>query len=70
MSDTGESAFPIQVIRPDGGVEVWYGLSLRDYFAGQALIGLIQNPASSLGDDAIAAFQAADAMLKAREVSP
>lgn len=49
------------------------GMTLRDYFAGQALIAL---PHRGCGadldhyDTATAAYQMADAMLKAREVKP
>ena len=49
------------------------GMTLRDYFAGQALVAL---PHRGCGadldhyDTAIAAYQMADAMLKAREVKP
>lgn len=56
----------------------WAGMSLRDYFAAQAMQGLIQqvfNNGNSLGKDfkeentglAIAAYTIADAMLEARK---
>ena len=49
------------------------GMSLRDYFAGQALTGLLSNPSyvgyvNSDGPKLIAqAYRAADLMLEARE---
>mgnify|MGYP006935522009 CR=1 FL=1 len=44
------------------------GMTLRDYFAGQALVGLLSHP--NLKDDikfAATSYKIADAMLKARE---
>lgn len=50
------------------------GMTLRDWFAGQALAGLLANPDGrrSWGnaDWADEAFDQADAMLKAREPKP
>jgi hypothetical protein len=45
-----------------------YGMSLRDYFAGQALAGLLANPNTreTRTDTALAAYFIADALLKAR----
>lgn len=46
------------------------GMSLRDYFAGQALVGLSANPVwsdASWERTAEAAYEAADAMLEARK---
>lgn len=43
MADDGGSAFPM-VAHPDihGGYQpTMYGMSLRDWFAGQALVGMI-----------------------------
>jgi hypothetical protein len=42
-----------------------YGMSLRDYFAGQALQGIANNEAT-WSDIAKSAYAAADAMLAAR----
>ena len=46
------------------------GMTLRDYFAGQALCGMLANPemclASTNQDDAAMAYEAADAMLAER----
>jgi hypothetical protein len=61
----GGPAFPLA---PGGGYDVRAdraGLSIRDWFAGQALVGLTQCVAmTSLGERA---YQVADQMMKARE---
>jgi hypothetical protein len=60
----GGPAFPI----PDEG---WPGMTLRDWFAGQALAGI--SAQYGTGDAAMIAvecYEHADAMLKAREVKP
>ena len=66
-------AFPIVI---DLGDDVKYqtGMTLRDYFAGLAMQGLIASPRGLLGkneitdvDYAQAAYLIADAMIKARE---
>lgn len=63
-------AFPI-VIDLDGSVTYQTGMTLRDYFAAQALIAWhcnVEDEASKHPDSvAIWCFQLADAMLKARE---
>jgi hypothetical protein len=48
------------------------GMTLRDWFAGQALVGLIADPSrdGSTDDRARYAYAYADAMLRAREVKP
>ena len=48
--------------------EVNAGMDLRDYFAGQVIIGLLNESNSDFADDAIAelAYSLADAMMKAR----
>ena len=45
------------------------GLTVRDYFAGQATAGLLANPNynNHVGEDARLAYELADAMIKARE---
>jgi len=65
-------AFPIVI---DTGLSVKYetGMDLRDYFAAQALQGLIHHfDFTTFRDDpmrlAAWAYDAADAMMKAREV--
>jgi len=44
----------------------WHGMSLREWFAGQALVGLAQTNMSIMGT-AQTAWDLADAMLKAGE---
>ena len=69
----GGPAFPTRQIHatrcPKCGVNSSDGMSLRDYFAGQALAGILsrENPPELLADVADDAFAYADAMLKARE---
>lgn len=49
--------------------EMFPGMTLRDYFAAQALTGLLANPdgGSSIGEVARCAYRYADAMLAARD---
>jgi hypothetical protein len=47
-----------------------YGMTLRDWFAGQALAGMLANPDSWTQAGGVMAYRYADAMLKAREVKP
>jgi len=75
--EDGGPAFPSSVERPgdEGSREVisYKGMSLRDWFAGQALAGILACPADYAGakgfDGRVArAYEYADAMLKQREV--
>jgi hypothetical protein len=68
--DDGGSAYPLH----PGVLPEWKGqtgMSLRDYFAGQALAGLLANPEMtalfSISEMAKPAFGAADAMIAARK---
>jgi hypothetical protein len=61
----GGPAFPF-----DGYGERVPGMTLRDWFAGQALAGMLANPDSWTGDRGVMAYRYADAMLRAREVKP
>ena len=84
MSDkinNGGPAFPLgptagtMKANPDGTLIVTHygmesGLTLRDYFAAAALHGLMAYYGGFCDQDAKAAYSAADAMLKAREVKP
>lgn len=45
----------------------YLGLTLRDYFAAQAIIGWRDSPRLSAEEDAKEAYLVADAMIKARE---
>ncbi len=68
--DNGGSAFPTVPVNSDEP-ERYAGMSLRDYFAGQALMGLIASDDEDAGDriEDIPkyAYFIADAMLKARK---
>jgi len=77
MSDPdGGTAFPI--VHPDGGGVQYFGMSLRDYFAAQALQGQMQREkdfgktvreqgfAKYAAHIAETSYQLADAMLAAR----
>ena len=66
----GGPAFPN--VPPDSQYSKWdMGMTLRDYFAAAALQGLMADGGgTSWDDDAKAAYRAADAMIKAREVKP
>jgi hypothetical protein len=63
MEDNGGTAFPV----PESyGTRL--GMSLRDWFAGQALVGLCAYDETPEGL-ARASYQVADAMLKARDTT-
>ena len=64
-TNTGGPAFPVVI---DRGLTVdWsQGMTLRDYFAAKAMQGLM-DAAMPMPEIAQAAYQMADAMLKARE---
>jgi len=68
MINNGGSAFPLIV---DRGVDsqVWEGISVRDYFAGQALSGLSVPTVrfNDIGYIAHMSYLIADAMLAERE---
>jgi hypothetical protein len=75
MSDTkkdGGPAFPSQALGTDGlpVSELSGGMTLRDYFAGQALIAVIERGSGcnfSYEDYGKEAYKFADGMIKARE---
>lgn len=63
----GYAAFPLE---GNESVDEERGMSLRDYFAGQALAGMLANPKNTVSSphvDSSYAYQYADAMLKERE---
>lgn len=69
MKDGGP-AFPVTGVSAEGGYITQRGLSLRDYFAGQALAGIMSN--ENYNEEpydvcAATAYMFADAMLAARE---
>lgn len=73
----GGAAFPFGESRYDGGnhylgKQYWPGMSLRDWFAGQALIGLLsgqysRNGGANLKEVPEEAYKIADALLTARD---
>jgi len=70
-----EPAFPCHPRGSDGmpTAEISYGMTLRDWFAGQALAGYFANRGtphmnSADHDTATYCYETADAMLKARSV--
>ena len=67
---TRKPAFPVS-FGPDGTPGYDDGMTLRDYFAGQALVGLVASKLHTLAfqpkDDASYCYALADAMLKERE---
>lgn len=77
-TNTGGPAFPlVHEIHPEPGhpegtraIKVYEGMTLRDYFAAKAMMGLGCNPNHvNMTDDEIAkwSYNLADSMLKARE---
>ena len=74
LRDNGDTAFPFTV-EPGRGtsVENHYGMSLRDWFAGQVIATIvaedIRAPKSldGAGRVAVIAYEVADAMLEARK---
>ncbi len=71
INDDGGAAFP--VVHPDGKGVQYFGMSLRDYFAANAMAGLLtarhpdhfgQDGAEVLANDS---YAIADAMLEARK---
>ena len=59
-------AFPQAIRYKEGGVHSWNGMTMRDYFAGQALVGILSNEGWSK-DIAQMAYAVAEEMLVARE---
>jgi len=78
-STDGGPAFPLRSERQSGPFETevttYFGMSIRDWFAGHALAGILASLAGEKGQIpnieksvAESAYDYADAMLKAREV--
>jgi hypothetical protein len=70
--ETGGSAFPIFPETGGGHAAAFHGMTLRDYFAANAIQGHLQNGGWGCDDahfDALAegAYRLADAFLKARK---
>ena len=68
MSNTGGPAFPTEHTDTSG---LYDGMTLRDYFAAKAMLGILNDPHREINHpyDAVAsyAYSLADAMLAARE---
>ena len=65
--DNGGPAFPVFPETSAGHAAAHQGLSLRDYFAGEALANYYTQNYSSHTDIANSAYRLADAMLEARK---
>jgi len=79
MSDTDTSlpnagmpadgpAFPLKISTSDGSTTIYPGMMLRDWFAGQALAGMVCHPKALADAEGLAGacYEIADAMLAAR----
>jgi hypothetical protein len=65
-TNTGGPAFPVQSVYIEDQATNSHGMTLRDYFAAKAMQGLM-DAAMPMPEIAGAAYEMADAMLKARE---
>jgi hypothetical protein len=73
MGPFDELAFPSQIPTPGGGTTYYTGMLLRDWFAGQAMLGFLSGPGLIERDPnrrptpvARLAYEFADAMLAER----
>jgi len=66
LNDEDETAFPVH---PDQMNIEFFGMSLRDYFAGQVIAGLYpcHDTVEAREECAAVAYQMADAMVEARK---
>ncbi len=64
-TNTGGPAFPIVAEHESHVLEI--GMTLRDYFAANAMNAFLSRDGGTLEMDAEAAYKMADAMLKARD---
>jgi hypothetical protein len=73
MKDDGGPAFPAQFVTAQNTVELQAGMTLRDWFGGMALQGLIagcyagNNIGFTVDGNVCAAYEYADAMIAARK---
>ena len=67
MAESTKYAFPHEI--NDNSKVVHFGMTLRDYFAAKAMQGICSNNKyDAIADEvAVAAYEHADAMLRARE---
>ena len=66
MTNKDIPAFPVEVIYTQEN-KIFNGMTLRDYFAGKAMQGMITRRVLNDYEDALIAYKMADAMMKARE---
>jgi len=69
----GGPAFPVAENHKVAADVPWtQGMTLRDWFAGQALVGMLGDSSFDAPEDRLAAgaYAMADAMLRARDVEP
>jgi len=61
--------FPDRVVNDEGDARIRGGLTLRDYFAAQALLGLLASSRGMYSAKVLAdeAYEMADTMLEARD---
>ena len=64
---TGGPAFPTINFWEEKPIDVEPGMTLRDYFAGQAIAGLLADPNVRAEGIDVLAYRIADAMLEARK---
>lgn len=68
MKNEGGPAFPFGFVTDHATVKVQDGMSLRDWFAGMALQGLVVYPITKTNSALVTmAYEIADAMLAERE---
>jgi hypothetical protein len=72
-----QPAFPFACQGPTTAPEIYYGITIRDYFAAAALQGLIARPGtvngkfnSTTNELAVLAYDAADRMMETRNETP
>ena len=74
-SKDGGSAFPDHIDLRNAEIEDFHGMSIRDYFAGEALAGIVKHDLETLEESngmdeeqsAFMAYKYADAMLAERD---
>ncbi len=74
MSDikNGGPAFPVPGLVLPSGDSIWpeQGMTLHDWYVGQALVGVLANSSGHYGRDVADARMYADLVMKAREEKP
>jgi hypothetical protein len=74
VGKTGGPAFPYSYeVMPDRELHTYFGMTLRDWFAGQAMVGILANDSDPSPEQVphivASAYILADAMLSQREKS-